>query len=314
MIDKAARAAILIVHEQFADARQADASATSFDTGDKVALIDANLFISWCREDEDMPRRSRYDHLFALLKRFLSSERDVEHDLERPLPHCYHQTKQRFYSWHGASSDVCLSLPLCDAEPIGRALVWREPELSSTMTWWTAHDRRPRHRSALDHRYLFLGKAGGEADRRGYVVFVQSKPMTEEAFRQSWIKRHEPAVLKFEPHYYCREFAEQVKADQASRELLMCVVPFAPSEEAGSSTFDAALEKITSLLCGEFGPTPDDVAEDTAGAEENHAAWLSLTRYADIFLGDGARKHMLDEHLRSKLEPAGKGRADAGTA
>jgi hypothetical protein len=47
----------------------------------------------------------------------------------------------------------------------------------------------------------------------------------------------------------------------------------------------------------------DDAA---VSGEEDDDSWLSLRRYADVFLGDGARRRALDAHLRAARRRSGR--------
>jgi len=312
IINKAARSAILLVHDRRADVRHIHAHPARLD---KTLLIDASVLITLCGEHATPPLRDRSrEKLRAELARFLSSKRSAAHRCEPLLHHFDDEPVSQRGEWAPACS-ASYGISPCDAEPIDRALVWHQPELVSTMNWWIEKDQRPRT-AGPRHRYLLLGQAGGEGERREYLVFVQSALVSEHEPHRGWIEQREPSVLKFRDHFYCQSFETSIKAEaeRKRRELLMCVVPLAPSDEKEPSPHKAALDQITAFILGEVAPAAD-ASEDPAGGDaEPDTAWLSLNRYADIFLGEGARKRILDAHLGSKRAPAGKRQVDPDTA
>jgi hypothetical protein len=312
-IDKAARTAILLVDGRISDSKGAEWTAAR---AEKVVLFDASALVSILSETlADTFRASTRHHFRMFLDRVMVDDRHSEH---------WHETLRHFLDDRAHAQlvptrfflgDATQSQPHCDAEPIDRALVWGETELGRTIGLWSALDRHPVRGNTKRCRYLFLAQAGAEDDRRGYIILVQSAARSDHELNRLWLEARAPAVLKFKPQVYCQgSFATraEVRPERASRELLMCVVPLDPVEPDEDVDADFAMDRLAGLLCNRLEPVADHAEDEAPGAPGSHEAWLSLKGYADMFLGDGERRCLLEKHLGKRRDPGGKGQADPG--
>lgn len=314
-IDKAARSAILLVDGRTARPESADRTASS---ADKVVLFDASAVVSVLSEHlVDTMRASTRHHFRMLLDHFVAND-GHEHVRDAIVRFIGDRTMCTVSGSHLVLGDPDQPVPECDRGSIDRVLVWAEPELKSPLALWTALDRRPVRGIAARCRYLFLAETGAEDERRrGYVVFVQSAPRSDHPRYRAWIRHRAPAVLKLESHTYCDgSFAlgTEVRPKSLPRELLMCVVPL--DSPACDEDADLALDPLAGLLCHrvEHRCESDDLDIDAADVSGSHEAWLSLTSYSDLFLGDGERRHLLDAHLAKGAQSAREAQADPGLA
>lgn len=314
-LDQAARTAILLVDGGISDSKCAAWTAAR---AEKVVLMDASALVSIFSETPASAFRASTRHHFRLfLHRVMADDRHSEHwqeTLRHFLDTRAHTPSVRTRFFLG---DVMQPELHCDAEPIDRALVWGESELGRTMGLWSALDRHPVRGNTKRCRYLFLAQAGAEDDRRGYVILVQSAARSDHDMKRLWIETRAPAVLKFKPQVYCqRSFAAraEVPPERASRELLMCVVPLDPVEPGEDVDADFAMDRLAGLLCNRLEHVGDAAEDEAPAAPGSHEAWLSLKAYADMFLGDGERRCVLETHLGKRRDPVGKGQADPGLA
>lgn len=312
-IDNAARTAILLVDGRLDCSKVASWSAS---LADKVVLFDASALVSiFADQFTEKVRDSTWHHFRMLLNHFIDD--DGHERLRETLAHIIDGHGRRPAEMpHLLLGDRDQPKPYCETGVIERALVWGEPDLTSPVSLWSALDRRPVRGAAARCRYLFLAQTGAEDDRRGYVVLVQSARRSDNELYRTWGQHRAPAVLKFEPHVYCQgSFATrtELQSRRPARELLMCVVPLDPIVDDVDADF--SVDRLAGLLCHRSSPVAEAADEhqpaDVAGS---HEAWLSLTTYSDLFLGDGERKRVLDAHLTNGAGPRRKAQADPGLA
>ena len=314
-IDKAARSAILLVDGRMGGP-ESEARPTS--NANKVVLFDATALVSILTEHlVDTMKVSTRHRLRMLLDHFVAEERHER--ISEALPRFLgDSTKCTMSGAHLAVGDLHLPAPEFDRASIERALVWGEPELKSPFALWSALDRRPARGVASRCRYLFLAETGAENERqRGYAVFVQSARRSDHSRYDAWIRDRAPAVLKLEPHTYCDgslALGTEILQNTPARELLMCVVPLDPL--AHDEDADIAMDRLAGLLCHRVEPRSEgeELDVDAADVTGSHEAWLSLTSYSDLFLGDGERRRLLDAHLAKGAESGRDGQVDPGFA
>lgn len=308
LVDEAARAAVLVVDRDVAGVAPIVSGAAS-----KVVLRGLDVFISYHREDEVRAKIDFLEQYFrTVLKSFMDVKAMPECVFDTSFPQLLVQSKQQHwfhFNCHG-EPDYPLA-PHSDSAPLDRGLMSCKYQLPLAAKTWSDHDScavweiehfQPR-------RHLLIGQTGDTDKPRDYLVIVQNAPLSKPRHFDPWTNQTKPAVLRLRGRY--DGLAEHSDATpKALHEYLLCVVPLDEQWFAAKET----LERSINLHCHALAPA----AEQSHGAldegTEDDTTWLSLTHYAEIFLGDGARKRVLDAHLQGRRKASGKEQADPGKA
>jgi hypothetical protein len=309
LIDEAARAAVLVVDRDIAGVAPIGSGAAS-----KVVLRGVDVFISYTSKDQ---ARTKIDlleqYLQTAIKSFIDMAAMPECVFDTSFPQLLVQSKQQHwfhFDCHGKPDRP--TQPDYDLAPFDRGLMMCKYQLALAAQTRSLHESCAvwENEHFEPRRHLLIGQAGGGETPREYLVLVQNALRSERRRFRHWPVHSKPGILKL--HGGCNDLAEHPDANrQAWHEYLLCVVPLDEHWIAAKETLTQAMnmrrQLPAALASNQSDLAPGEEAEDDA-------PWLSLTHYAEIFLGDGARKRVLDAHLQGKREASGKEQADPGKA